>query len=116
MLAVWCCFLLLAVLRHRKARCWLGWVQHEAQHYAAVASPAWTHTSPQPPRYMGSTPRFSCLAYIGLDTDALLAACLPAGTPSLLSLPLLEQLLQALDRRFGLAAGAEVRSWWWMCC
>jgi oxygen-independent coproporphyrinogen-3 oxidase len=30
------------------------------------------------------------------------------GTPSLLSLPLLEQLLQALDRRFGLASGAEI--------
>lgn len=31
-----------------------------------------------------------------------------AGTPSLISLPLLEQLLAALDQRFGLAAGAEV--------
>ena len=32
----------------------------------------------------------------------------PAGTPSLLPLPLLEEILAALDRRFGLAAGAEV--------
>lgn len=31
-----------------------------------------------------------------------------AGTPSLIALPLLERLLAALDRRFGLAAGAEV--------
>lgn len=38
----------------------------------------------------------------------------PAGTPSLLSLPLLEQVLQALDRRFGLAAGAEVGAR--VCC
>ena len=32
----------------------------------------------------------------------------PAGTPSLISLPLLEQLLAALDARFGIAAGAEI--------
>lgn len=32
----------------------------------------------------------------------------PAGTPSLISLPLLERLLEALNRRFGVAAGAEV--------
>lgn len=31
-----------------------------------------------------------------------------AGTPSLIALPLLERLLDALDRRFGLAPGAEV--------
>lgn len=41
-----------------------------------------------------------------------LPLCLPpgpsAGTPSLISLPLLEQLLAALDQQFGLAAGAEV--------
>lgn len=33
---------------------------------------------------------------------------LPAGTPSLLTLELLEELLGALDKRFGIAAGAEV--------
>lgn len=43
-----------------------------------------------------------------LNRQPLQSVFFGGGTPSLISLPLLEQLLAALDRQFGLAAGAEV--------